>query len=120
MSDDEWSLFERFILAIRDPNGLTPANHCLLSDGKIWTARTGLSWRDLPEEFGKWPGVYRQVRRWTLAGLWEDIQDALNQSGAVPSASDDRQHYHPRSRSIARRLIVQQSLKRRRRAQNGE
>lgn len=23
---------------------------------------------------------------WTLAGLWEDIVEALNQSGAVPSA----------------------------------
>ena len=29
---------------------------------------------------------YRQFRRWTPAGLWEDILEALNQSGAVPDA----------------------------------
>lgn len=55
-------------------------------DGIFWIARTGAPWRDLPEEFGKWSSVYRQFRCWTLAGLWEEIMDALNQSGAVPDA----------------------------------
>nr|ANP43231.1 transposase [Tritonibacter mobilis F1926] len=86
MSDDEWSLFEYFILAIRARNGRKPTNHRLVLDGIFWIARTGSPWRDLPEEFGKWSSVYRQFRRWTLAGLWEDILEALNQSGAVPNA----------------------------------
>lgn len=50
----------------------------------FWIARTGSPWRELPEEFGKWSSVYRQFRRWTLAGLWEQIMDALTESGAVP------------------------------------
>ena len=86
MSDDEWSLFEYFILAIRARNGRKPTNHRLVLDGIFWIARTGSPWRDLPEEFGKWSSVYCQFRRWTLAGLWEDILEALNQSGAVPNA----------------------------------
>lgn len=86
MSDDEWSLFEHFILAIRAPNGRKPTNHRLVLDGIFWIARTGSPWRELPEEFGKWSSVYRQFRRWTLAGLWEDILEALNQSGTVPDA----------------------------------
>ena len=53
-------------------------------DGIFWIARTGAPWRDLPEEFGKWSSVYRQFRRWTLAGLWEDILDALNHAGIAP------------------------------------
>jgi transposase len=40
----------------------------------------------LPDEFGKWSSVYRQFRRWTLAGLWEQIMEALNESGLVPDA----------------------------------
>lgn len=84
MSDEEWAFFERFILAVRAPNGRKPANHRLVIDGISWIARTGVPWRDLPEEFGKWSSVYRQFRRWRLAGLWEEIMDALNQSGAVP------------------------------------
>jgi len=63
-----------------------PNQWVLTLDGVFWIARTGAPWRDLPKEFGKWSSVYRQFRRWTLAGLWEDIMDALNQSGAVPHA----------------------------------
>ncbi|EAU47890.1 putative transposase [Salipiger bermudensis HTCC2601] len=88
MSDEEWAFFERFILAIRAPNGRKPTNHRLVLDGIFWIARTGAPWRDLPEEFGKWSSVYRQFRRWTLAGLWEQIMDALNDdvpgSGVAP------------------------------------
>ena len=86
MSDEEWAFHERFILAVRAPNGRKPANHRLVLDGIFWIARTGSPWRDLPEEFGKWSSVYRQFRRWTLAGLWEGILEALNESGLVPDA----------------------------------
>ena len=86
MSDDEWVFYERFILSVRAPNGRKPTNHRLVLDGIFWIARTGSPWRDLPEEFGKWSSVYRQFRRWTLAGLWEQIMEALNESGLVPDA----------------------------------
>jgi transposase len=77
MSDEEWAFHERFILAARAPNGRKPTDHRLVLDGIFWIARTGSPWRDLPDEFGKWSSVYRQFRRWTLAGLWEEIPDAL-------------------------------------------
>ena len=84
MSDDEWAFFEGFIRAVRHPNGRKPADHRLVMDGIFWIARTGAPWRDLPEEFGKWSSIYRQFRRWTLAGLWEDILDALNHAKLAP------------------------------------
>lgn len=86
MSDEEWTFHEGFIQAIRAPNGRKPKNHRLVLDGILWIARTGSPWRDLPDEFGKWYSVYRQFRRWTLAGLWEQIMEALNESGIVPDA----------------------------------
>lgn len=86
MLDEEWAFHERFIQAVRAPNGRKPMNHRLVLDGIFWIARTGSPWRDLPEEFGKWSSVYRQFRRWTLAGLWEQILEALNESGIVPDA----------------------------------
>ena len=88
ISDDEWTFFESFIPAVRHPNGRKPADHRLVLDEIFWWSasrhwfeaqrdtRTGAPWRDLPEEFGKWSSVCRQFRRWTLAGLWEDILDA--------------------------------------------
>lgn len=86
MSDDEWAFFEGYILAVRAPNGRKGVTHRLVLDGVSWIERTGVPWRDLPEEFGKWSSVYRQFRRWTLARLWGHIMDALNESGAVPDA----------------------------------
>ena len=86
MSDEEWAFHERFILAVRAPNGRKPMSHRLVLDGIFWIARTGSPWRDLPDEFGKWSSVYRQFRRWTLAGLWDGILEALNASGLVPDA----------------------------------
>lgn len=61
-----------------------PLDHRLVLDGIFWFARTGAPWRDLPEEFGRWSSIYRQFRRWTLRGLWEDILDALNHAGVAP------------------------------------
>jgi transposase len=84
MEDTEWVFFEQFIIAIRGRGGRPARNHRLVLNGIFWIARTGAQWRDLPEEFGKWDSVYRQFRRWTLAGLWDLVLETLNQSEAVP------------------------------------
>ena len=86
MSDAEWAFFEPFIVAIRQPNGRKAADHRRVLDGVFWIARTGAPWRDLPEGFGKWGSVYRQFRRWTLAGLWQTILEVLNDTEAVPDS----------------------------------
>ncbi len=86
MPDEEWAFFERFILSVRAPNGRKPTNHRLVLDGVFWIACTGAPRRDLPEEFGKGSSVYRQFRRSTLAGLWEQIPEALTESKIVPDA----------------------------------
>ena len=78
MSDAEWAFFEPFITAMRGPGERRPANHRRVLDGIFWIARTGAPWGDLPEEFGKWGSVYRQFRRWTLAGLWEEKRVLAN------------------------------------------
>ncbi|QYK43450.1 MAG: IS5 family transposase [Paracoccaceae bacterium] len=84
ISDEEREFHERFVLAVRAPNGRRPASHRLVPDGIFWIPRTGFPRRDLPEEFGKWSSVCRQFRRRTLAGLWEQIMEALNESRIVP------------------------------------
>lgn len=76
----------QFILAVRIPNRRKPTNHRIVLDRIFWIGRTGVPWQVFPEKFGKWSSVYRQFQRWTLAGLWEDIVESLNESGTVPDA----------------------------------
>jgi len=84
MEDAEWAFVELFLMAVRAQGGRPASDHRRVLNGVFWLARTGAAWRDLPEEFGKWSSVYRQFRRWTLAGLWELVLNALNDSGAAP------------------------------------
>lgn len=84
MEDSEWAFFEPFLIGIRGRGGRPASDHRRTLDAVFWIARTGSPWRDLPDEFGKWSSVYRQFRRWTLAGLWEMILEALNESGVMP------------------------------------
>ena len=83
MTNKEWAFFEPFVVASGGKRGRPPADHRLVLDGVFWIARTGAQWRDLHEYFGKWSSVYRQFRRWTLAGVWEAMLEALNESGAA-------------------------------------
>jgi transposase len=38
--------------------------------GIFYVLRTGVPWRDLPEQFGPWSSVYARFRRWCAAGLF--------------------------------------------------
>jgi transposase len=83
MSDEEWACFEPFVTVRGAHSGRRPKDHRFVLDGIFWSARTGAQWRDLHEHFGKWSSVYRQFRRWTLAGLWEQLLEALNETEGV-------------------------------------
>ncbi len=86
MSDKEWAFFEPFVIETGPKRGRPASNHRLVLDGVFWIARTGAPWRDLPEEFGKWSSVYRQFRRWSVAGVWDAMLEALNATGAAQSS----------------------------------
>ena len=86
MSDEEWAFFAPFVVETGPKRGRPPRNHRRVLDGVFWIARTGSPWRDLPESFGPWSTVYRQFRRWTLAGIWDVILEALNEAQGSPDS----------------------------------
>ncbi len=86
MTDEEWAFFEPFVVASGGKRGRPPCDHRRVLDGVFWIARTGVAWRDLHDYFGPWTRVYRQFRRWTLAGVWEVMLAALGESEAVPDS----------------------------------
>lgn len=43
----------------------------------IWRYRTGVPWRDLPDEFGPWQTVWKRHNRFSQDGTWDRIHAAL-------------------------------------------
>ena len=86
MSDEEWAFFAPFVIETGPKRGRPPKDHRRVLDGVFWIARTGSPWRDLPDSFGPWASVYRQFRRWTLAGVWDVILEALNEAEGSPDS----------------------------------
>lgn len=54
-------------------------DNCLFLNGMLHILRTGCSWRDMHECYGKWNSVYVRFRRWAEQGVW----DALLQTWRV-------------------------------------
>ena len=65
----------------RPRDGATTTRRVL--GGILWVARTGSSWREMPEEFGKWETAYRRYELWLKQGLWQRILEALGEE-ALP------------------------------------
>ena len=73
LSDEQWERLEPY-LPRQSPDG-RPRELALreILDAYWYVLRAGCSWRMLPHDFPKWQTVYSQVRRWKLAGVWEQI-----------------------------------------------
>jgi putative transposase len=89
LTDDLWAALEPHVRqAKRHKGGQRPK----LSDrdffeALLYLARTGVPWRDLPGEFGRWDAVYNRFRRWVAAGALRRLFEALT---ADPAFGDVR------------------------------
>ena len=73
VSDEEWALVAPY-LTLMDENA-PQRMYALrdLFDALRWMVRSGASWRMLPHDFPPWEAVYQQMRRWTAAGVFEEL-----------------------------------------------
>jgi transposase len=75
VSDHEWESVKDFLPPERTGKPGRPAscdNRTSLN-GILWIARSGASWRDLPERYGSWSTLYDRFRRWAKLGVFEKI-----------------------------------------------
>ncbi|MFF0561713.1 transposase [Streptomyces sp. NPDC004266] len=48
-------------------------DHCQVLEGIMFTFRTGLPWRDLPERFGPWQTIHGRFARWAADGTFDRL-----------------------------------------------
>jgi len=78
LTDEQFALIEPCLPPERPKKAGRPfQSHRRVLEGIFWIQRTGAPWRDLPEHYGNWSGVYERFRRWRQNGLFQRILDAL-------------------------------------------
>ena len=83
LTDAEWERLRPLLLSQRGQVGRPPSDHRGVLGGILWVARSGSSWREMPEEYGDWSTAYRRWRTWAERGLWQRILETLGEE-ALP------------------------------------
>lgn len=76
--DLQWSRIAPMLPGkVGDP-GRTAADNRLFVNAVLWVLRSGARWSDLPERYGRFKSVHKRFTRWSRAGVWERVFDALS------------------------------------------
>jgi transposase len=76
LQDRQWRKIE-LILAAQAGAGRPGLNNRRFVEAVLWWRRTGVPWRDLPEEFGPWKTVFNRFDRWSKKGKWTQLFQSL-------------------------------------------
>jgi putative transposase len=84
LTDDLWAAMEPIVLRAKGHKG---GQAPVLSErgffeALLYLARTGVPWRDLPAEFGRWDAVYNRFRRWVHSGGLRRLFEAMTSDPA--------------------------------------
>jgi transposase len=77
LSEPMWDRLAPLLPPERGKTGRPSTPHRTMIEAILWKHRTGAPWRDVPEEFGPWNSVFTRFNRWSKAGLWQTILEAL-------------------------------------------
>jgi len=91
LSDAEWERLRP--LLPRHTSGKPRKDDRLVLNGILWKLATGVPWRDLPERYGPWQSVYTRFRRWTVAGVWDQIFAAVQRHADAAGQLDWTVHF---------------------------
>ena len=77
----EWNFIKELL-----PNktrGVKRVDDWRVINGIFYALRTGIPWRDMPDQYGPWSTIYNRFNLWSKAGIWDMISDAVVDSHNV-------------------------------------
>jgi putative transposase len=118
LDDRQWRKIEAFLASRRGP-GRPPKDNRMFVEAVLWWRRTGVPWRDLPEEFGPWKTVFNRFDRWSKKGVWHDLfktlQTDVDDEWHSLDSTINRAHQHaaggkggPKRRRLVGRVVAGQ------------
>ena len=110
LRDDQWERIKDVLPGKATDCGVTAKDNRLFVEAVLWIGRTGAPWRDLPAELGNWHTTYTRFSRWSKAGVWDRVFEAISQDRDEEEVMIDstavRAHQHAAGakKNTARRL----------------
>lgn len=85
LADSEWQEIERYMPKENDKSyGFQrKVSNRQIVEAILYRYRTGIPWRDLPEQFGKWNTIYVAYMRWCKAGVIDNLLKIINKLRGV-------------------------------------
>jgi transposase len=77
LTDVQWERVAELLPSSAGCVGRPFRDHRQVVEGIVYRYRTGIAWRDLPEEFGPWQTVWKRHRRFSLDGTWDKVLTRL-------------------------------------------
>jgi len=76
INDVQWARVQA-VLGAEPRRGRPGKDDRRFFEAVVWWRRTGVPWRDLPDEFGPWKSVFNRFDRWSKTGRWAALFAAL-------------------------------------------
>ncbi|MDR2529415.1 MAG: transposase, partial [Synergistaceae bacterium] len=77
--DDQLEIIKDFLPRRPGHVGINARDDRLFVEAVLYRYRSGIPWRDLPERFGDFRVVHTRFSRWSKAGVWQRVFEALAQ-----------------------------------------
>ena len=75
LTEAEWSIIQPVLP--QKSRGIPRVDDRRVLNGIFWVLRSGSPWADLPARYGPMTTCYNRFRRWSKAGVWDQIMDAI-------------------------------------------
>jgi hypothetical protein len=80
LTDEQWSWIKHIVNAEEGPRRGRPRTDVrTIVDAALYKNRTGITWRELPAEFGPWQTALRRHRELMASSQWEEITRILEE-----------------------------------------
>lgn len=90
LTDQEWNqIAHLFPLEHNGKHGRPRKDNHTMRNAVVWIARSGASWRDLPERYGSWESVYSRFWKWIDDGIIDNIFRILSIDAELQEISLD-------------------------------
>ena len=79
ITDQQWAKIKKYFPENKGKRGRPGKENRQMLNAMLWLARSGATWRDLPEErYGSWKTVYSRFRKWRDEGVFERVFKAVS------------------------------------------